>query len=231
MKTAFCFSGELRSIDKIFFILKEKVLNMFTDYDIFYYTWNDDPDIHKLHYLENDAHIKDVLIEDRICVTEHPRYSQTKRQEVSVQGLLRQLYCLKKCNELKYKYENKNNFEYDIVVRIRPDILVVNNTSLEKTIENWNMKNYVYTTDHDDHHGYNDRFYFSNSENMNFLCNRLDLLDYYIDLGGRFHYETFLKFCILYKNLNISRSKMEFVLLRNNGDLSGELNDNKLINI
>lgn len=223
MKTAFCFSGELRSIDKTYSILKERLMNRFSDYDIFLHTWNDDPDIYKLKYIEKDDKTKNILTEDRKTLPEKKIYEKNKRPEVSVQGMLRQLYCLKKCNNLKKEYEKQNNFKYDIVIRIRPDLLLINNTSLEKSAESWDMKNYVYTTDHDDHHGYNDRFYFSNSQNMDFLSDRLDLLDYYTDVGGVIHYETFFKFCIKYINLDVCRSDMQFVLLRNNGDMSSDL--------
>lgn len=223
MRTAFCFSGELRSIDKTYSLLKEKLMNRFSDYDIFYHTWTDDPDISKLFYIENDPNTKNVLLENRITLPERDIYKKFKRDEVNVQGMLRQLYCLKTCNNLKKQYERENNFNYDIVVRMRPDLLLINNSSLEKSAEYWDMERYVYTTDHDDYHGYNDRFYFSNSENMDFLSDRLDSLDMYMDLGGIYHYETFFKFCIHYKNLQVARSDMEFVLLRTSGDLSGEL--------
>jgi len=223
MKTAFCFSGELRSIDKTYSLMKEKLMNRFSNYDIFYHTWSDDPDLSKIHYIEKDFHTKNILIENRITLPERPIYEKNKRPEVFVQGLLRQLYCLKTCNSLKTQYEKDNNFMYDVVVRMRPDILLINNTCLEKSVESWDMKNYVYTTDHDDYHGYNDRFYFSNSENMDFLSNRLDLLDMYMDLGGVYHYETFFKFCIHYRELQITRSNMQFVLLRTDGTMSSSL--------
>lgn len=223
MKTAICFSGELRSIDKTYPILKDRLMDRFSDYDIFYHTWNDDPDIHKLHYIENDSHTKNILLENRINLSEREIFFKNKRSEVFVQGMLRQLYCLKQCNSLKKQYENENNFKYDIVVRARPDLLLVNNTSLERTVETWDYKNYMYTTDHDDHGGYNDRFYFSNSENMDFLLDRLDMLNYYADLGGIFHYETFFKFCVNYKNINVARSNMQFILLRSNGEMSSDL--------
>lgn len=230
MKTAFCFSGELRSIEKTYPILKEKLMNRFSDYDIFYHTWNDDPDLNKLHFIENDSHTKNIFLEDRKIIYEKPIYEKNKRKEVSVQGLLRQLYCLKKCNELKCNFESDNNFKYDIVVRIRPDILLLGDSYLEYKAESWDMINHIYTSDHDDYYGYNDRFYFSNSDNMDFLSNRLDLLDYYMDIGGIFHYETFFKFCVNYRHLYVCRSNVEFALLRTDGSLSGEL-VNKYINV
>lgn len=230
MRTAFCFSGELRSIDKTYDILKERLFYAFSNYDIFYHTWSDDPDLHKLHFIENDSHTKNISVEDRITLHEREIYQKNKRNEVFIQGLLRQLYCLKKCNEMKSKFEIDNNFKYDIVVRIRPDILILGDSFLEENVESWDMEKYIYVADHDDHHGYNDRFYFSNSQNMDFISNRLDLIDYYMDIGGVFHYETFFKFCVHYRNLLVCRSDIEFALLRTDETLSGELVD-KYINV
>lgn len=197
-------------------------MDCFSDYDIFCHTWSDDPDINKLMYFKNDENTKDILLEDRKTF-EIKEYYHNKRNEVNIQGMLRQLYCLKKCNKLKCSYEENNNFKYDVVVRIRPDIIILNDTTIEKNIKDWDMKNYVYTSDHDDHHGYNDRFYFSNSENMDFLCNRIDILDDYSLRGGMFHYETFFKYCVDNFNLKICRSRLEFGLLRNNGEISTEI--------
>lgn len=79
--------------------------------------------------------------------------------------------------------------------------------------------------------GYNDKFYFSNSQNMDKLSNRRELLDYYISIGGLIHYERFLKFAIDYSNLQLCRTSMLFTLLRTDGDFSGELEDNKFITL
>jgi hypothetical protein len=222
MRTAVCFSGELRSIDKTYSHIKERILNRFGEYDIFYHTWSDDPDLSKISYIENDPFTKDIWIEDRKTFDEKT-YATHKRPEVNVQGFLRQLHCLKMVNQLKCAEERSGNFIYDTVVRIRPDIQPINNTSLEKNVINWDMKNYIYTTDHDDHFGYNDRFYFSDSDNMNFLSNRIDHIDEYFNMGGLFHYEIFFKWCVWKKGLKTARSALEFVLLRTNGDISSEL--------
>lgn len=222
MKTAFCFSGELRSIDKTYELINSKIFSKFSDYDVFYHSWTDDPDLHKLHHLAQDSHIKNIHLENRKSFDEK-NYGDHRYSNVNVQSLLGQLYCLKQCNNLKSEYEKSNNFKYDIVVRIRPDILIVNDTSLENDIESWNMSDHFYTTKHDDWFGYNDRFYFSNSENMDFISNRLDFLDFYKSTGGITHYETFLKFCVDYKNIQIGRSDMQFMLLRTDGIHSSEL--------
>lgn len=230
MKTAFCFSGELRSIDKTYDVLKERLMYAFSDYDIFYHTWTDDPDISKLHYFEKDKHTKNIIVENRVTLDEKD-YKKYAINNTKIQPLLRQLYGLEQVNNLKFIYEKENSFIYDIVFRIRPDIFICNNTFIEKNVETWDMKNYIYTTDHDDYGGYNDKFYFSNSENINKISNRRNLLDYYIKIGGLLHYERFLKFSINYSGLELCRTGMLFTLLRTNGDFSGELEDNKFVNI
>lgn len=145
MKTAFCFCGELRSIDKTYDVLKERLFYAFSDYDIFYHTWSDDPDIHKIHYFEKDKHTKNIIVQDRVTLDEK-NYTDYTINATKIQPLLRQLYGLEQVNNLKLKYQQENNFIYDIVFRVRPDMLICNNSFIEKNVETWDMKDYVYTT-------------------------------------------------------------------------------------
>jgi hypothetical protein len=221
MKTAICLSGELRSIKVSWSGIKKSILSGFVDYDLFYHTWSDDPNLNDLSVLIKDGHLKDILIEPRITFDEK-QYNTRKREEVNIQGFLRQLYCLKKCNELKSKYEQDNSFIYDVVIRLRPDIKVVLNSKLEDIIEN-QLTDSVYIPIHDSWHGYNDRFYYSNSENMNILSSRFDEIETYFLKGGIIHYETFFKYIVDMADLQVKESNLKFVLLRTNGELNGEL--------
>ena len=108
VKTAICLSGELRSIDKCVDGWKEKILPKLGEYDAFYFAWDDDPDKSKLKYL-NQLNLKDIIIEPRKTFAEK-MYSLRKRREVNVQGLLRQTYCLNRCNDIKNKHEKENDF-------------------------------------------------------------------------------------------------------------------------
>ncbi len=220
MKTAICLSGELRTIAQTWFKIKEAILSTLDSYDIFYHTWADDPNLNDLSVLIKDGHLKDILIEPRITFDEYT-YNKRKREEVNVQGFLRQLFCLKRCNFLKTKFENDNSFKYDTVIRLRPDIKVILNTQLE-TIDHNKLKDSVFVPTHDSWHGYNDRFYYSNSHNMDILLNRFDLIHDYFLKGGIIHYETFFKY-IVDLHLKVETSKLKFVLLRSNGELNGEL--------
>lgn len=226
MKTAFCFSGELRSLDKAFPRIEKNILSKFSDVDFFFFTWNDDPDLSKRTIIEDYCNNNNKTL---VFGTSDPQtldeknYNSHKRPEVFIQRMLRQLYCLKECNLLKKQYEKEHNFVYDCVVRIRPDILPLKNSFIEDDVESWDFDNYLYTSDHDDWFGYNDRFYFSNSKNMDFLCERLDGIDDYFIEGNIMHYETYFKYCVDKLGLKVARTDLEFFLLRTDDTVASEL--------
>lgn len=222
MKAAFCFSGELRSIDKTIDRIQKHVLDAFDDYDIFYHTWDDDPDMVKLSLLTDHPQFKKLLIEPRKTFDEK-KFASNKRPEVFVQGMLRQLYTLKACNLLKKDYEDANKFTYDVVFRMRPDLLFGNDITLSVDDMKSSVSSTLYTTNHDDHLGYNDRFYFSSSQNMDFLSNRFNYLETYQKLGGLIHYETFFKYCVDMLGIDVYRIRNRFVLLRTDGSMSSDL--------
>jgi len=226
MKIAICLSGELRSIKNSWSDIKQNILNTLPNYDIYYHTWSDDPNLNDLSILVKDGHLKDILIEPRITFDEK-NYNTRKRPEVNVQGFIRQLFCLKQCNNLKLKYELDHQFKYDIVIRLRPDIKTILNSKLE-TILNSCLSDQVFIPTHDSWFGYNDRFYYSNSENMDILQTRFDKIDEYFKQGGLIHYETFFKYIVDTANLKVQPSDIKFLLLRTNGLLDGELLDNTL---
>lgn len=216
MRTALCFSGELRSIDKCIDGWQEKILPYFGQYDSFYFGWEDDPQINKLKYLDK-LNLKECEITKRATFKEK-MYAMRKRKEVNVQGMLRQIYCLKKANDLKTSYENKNNFIYDIVIRIRPDVSVEEN-AIFPDVKNLDM-NKLHVFKHDKWFGHNDRLYFSNSRNMDILQNRINELDVYFLNGGIFHYETFFASVAINHKIKVQEHDFRFKLLRADGSVS-----------
>jgi len=213
MKTAICLSGELRSIDKCIDGWKEKILPKLGEYDLFYFAWDDDPDKSKLKYL-NQLNLKDIIIEPRKTFHEK-MYVIRKRPEVNVQGLLRQTYCLGRCNDIKRKYEKKNDFIYDCVVRLRPDILIEPDAVFPEVVTLDLNKLHVFK--HDAWFGYNDRVYFSNSKNMNIVDNRFSFIDDHFYNNGIFHYEILFKAVADKNKINPQKHDFRFKLLRTNG--------------
>ena len=216
MRTALCFSGELRSIDKCLPVWQEKIFSKIGTFDSFYFGWDDDPEIRKLKYLE-EINIKDVLLKKRVTFSEG-LYHLRKRKEVNVQGMLRQLYCLQQSSILKRRYEKINNFKYDCVIRMRPDVLPepyaifpnLNNLDLNK----------LHIFKHDAWFGHNDRLYFSNSQNMDLLQERISILNKYFNGGGIFHYEIFFAETAKKYMIPVQEHDFRFKLLRLDGSLS-----------
>ena len=216
MKTALCFSGELRSIDKCLPLWQEKILPKIGDFDSFYFGWDDDPQINKLHSFDS-LNLKDVLITKRVSF-KTSLYEIRKRREVNVQGLLRQIYCLKMSNKLKEKHETNNNFKYDCVIRMRPDFLVESD-AVFPDIKDLDL-NKLHVFKHDAWFGYNDRVYFSSSKNMDILQNRIDGFNDYFLQGGLTHYETFFKYVADKNKISVQQHDFRFKLLRANGSVS-----------
>jgi len=216
MKTAICLSGELRSIDKCIEKWKEKILPKLGEYDLFYFAWDDDPDKSKLRYLR-ELSLKDIVIEPRKTFSEK-MYSLKKRPEVNVQGLLRQTYCLNRCNNIKKKYERENGFIYDCVVRLRPDILIEPDASFPEVAALDLNKLHVFK--HDAWFGYNDRLYFSKSSNMDIVDNRFSFIDEHFYNNGIFHYEILFKAIVDKYKINPQKHDFRFKLLRTNGSVS-----------
>lgn len=214
MRTAFCFSGELRSVDKNIKLIKTNIINSFENPDVFVHLWDDDPNIYKLKYLTDNINVMDIVIEPRITFDEKS-FTDNKRDEVNIQGMLRQLYCLKRCNEQKKKQEEKQKCIYDIVCRIRPDIAIESDTRIEPIQYDLSK---IYVPRHDSWYGRNDRLYFGSSPNIDIISDRIDFLDYYYTSGGCIHYETFLLFVAALHNIEFEYLDIRFGLLRDNGD-------------
>lgn len=218
MRTAICLSGELRSIENTLPSFKEYLFGFFETFDLFYFAWKDDPDIAKLKHLVQTNQLKDLELEDRHLFNE-AFYFPNRKSEPYFQPLIRQMYCLKRVNDLKKTYEEQNGFKYDTVIRLRPDLLIRYRELHPLTFDT----DAVTFLDHDDWHGYADRLYFGNSEHMDILSERIHLLPKYNAIGGRNQYEAFLQFTVNYHDIpHRTTNVYDTCLLRTNGDRVGE---------
>lgn len=220
-RTAICFSGELRTLDKTFHLLKNDIFDPFGYYDVFYYGWTDDPQIKNIKYLTKFENLKDLELEDRKFFQEGEIFVKRPKELDDVwQFIPRQLYLLKKVNELKQKHETENGFVYDCVVRVRPDLFIREGTLFD--VESYDMKN-LFMLDHDEWHGLCDRFYFSSSKNMDIVMNMFDRIPFYSSIGGKNYGEGFLKFVVDYHDIPVKKLNLKTSLLRVNGEQEGEL--------
>lgn len=189
-KVAICLSGEMR------FFTDELVVNGFQTYiqnwnpDIFISTWDhigvsmnheyippkeikQRENLLKLHIENTYENIKGLEIENyNMWINNIPQndydiaysnmfYNRTINSYT-------QLYKVYKANNLKLDYEKKIGFEYDIVVRTRPDNLFVTNLELNNiknnTVYNINLKGAYYPN------RIYDIFFYGNSKQMDILC-------------------------------------------------------------
>lgn len=221
-KTAICFSGELRSIDVTLPLLEKNVFSRFSDYDIFCFTWTDDPDIAKIQHLIRTGKVKDIELQPRKSF-DVDKFFPKKPIKTNYETIIRQLYCVKRANSIKTTYAIDNKINYDIVVRVRPDLLVLNDTFLPEDFEKRDF-NYIHLLDHDNWHGSCDRFYVSNNKNMDIISTRMDYLNYYSRSGGSQQHEAFLKFTTVWCEIEEKRIEgLKTCLLRTDGTKEGEI--------
>lgn len=216
MRTALCFSGELRSIDICVKLIKEKIIPKIGQYDSFYFGWVDDPQLNKLSALKEINLVKSLLTQ-RVTIDEK-NYASRKRPEVNIQAMLRQIYCLKQANDLKIQYEKDNNFIYDAVIRIRPDVMIDKN-AVFPNLKDLDL-NKLHIVKHDKWFGHNDRLYFTNSKNMDILASRINELDSYFEEGNLIHYEMFFAGTAKKHNIETQLHDFVFALLRVDGSIS-----------
>jgi len=102
-------------------------------------------------------------------------------------GFLSMAYSFHTCNQLKIKYEKKNNMKFDKVVRMRFDSDIINEIHLDK------LKKYPLTLEKNtgDWGGLSDQFAIGDSESMDHYCNMYHNL---INMQHvRFHPETLVE--------------------------------------
>lgn len=97
-----------------------------------------------------------------------------------------QFYKLKNANQMKINYEKENNFEYDIVIKFRPDMCIINDieykyiypyTKLINSLNTFNHESIIYHLNppaiYDPSRIY-DIFFMSSSKNINILSESYD---------------------------------------------------------
>lgn len=181
MKIALCISGQTRCVDKGFLYNQKNILEG-NDVKVFIHTWNSDSIDTVISLYKPES----ILVEEPI----NPDLSKYTRVPPPMPGwkvknpalsTYAQLYSIKKCNDLKKKYEEQNSMQFDWVVRTRFDFAInvkipfdkLDNTKLH--IPNCRM-----TPKRD--FG-NDQFAFSSSGNMDNYSAAFDDIDYHYDRG------------------------------------------------
>ena len=149
MKIAVIFGGQIRTgvqtSKSVFDFLGEYLPHC----DFFIHTWDittyKNGDYHNSHSPEFDwdaIKLKEEYLNEFLEIYKPLKYEVTPflkfREEIehSPDYLMPAwAYSFWKANELKKEYENENNFKYDYVIKLRPDILLHPNRRLSQDIE------------------------------------------------------------------------------------------------
>lgn len=130
MKIAVCFSGQIRTGIDNYPNIKEFFGKLYNDCDFFIHTWNfseyktyNGSNIAKrpiVEPIEKFEEIKKLYSPKNIIVDiKHIGYETAEKY-----GIQPLWYSFWKSVELKKQYELKNNFKYDYVIKLRPDLVL-----------------------------------------------------------------------------------------------------------
>jgi|688.fasta_scaffold06238_22 hypothetical protein len=229
MNVAICLSGAIKFIDNGLITLN-KICNLYNT-KLFIHSWeienfaqfnstswtsiqyNFDYSIYHQNNIFNKYNYTDIEIENydnkKIYLEEifnnfkFENYGQ--RNDI---GLISMFYSIYKSNMLKIKYEKDNNVEFDCVIRMRSDSLLINNIALEE----YDMNNLNIPSGRD-WGGLNDQFAFGNSNVMNLYSETFNNIKKIH--RNVYHPETILKQSIELYDINIDRPNIEISI--NNG--------------
>jgi hypothetical protein len=193
MRVALCLAGQMRTYKQCFGYLKDNVIEPLKP-DIFIFTEKNIGITNRL--VDNKKHIEGTVSSesirrlydpDRLIITEPFSMSDLKQfKGVTVpddlikaepdhwKGNIPNFYSIYSCNELKRKHEQDNGFIYDLVIRMRPDLLVEEEIPSE-VIENRDILWYT----HPDDDKISDKIAISNSKNMDYYSSVWENLSSY----------------------------------------------------
>ena len=147
MKVALIMYGHLRTYKKCYAKLRQNFIDKYNA-DVFIHTWDEieakTKSWHNRHMdvkslSNNDLSDIKKLYTPKGLIIEHQgdvaNDITTPNNAISAPGQEYMLHSMFMADKLKSDYETKNNFKYDVVVKIRPDILLVNPLNLPNVSE------------------------------------------------------------------------------------------------
>lgn len=210
MKIAICISGQPRNLNKSYPGIKEKLLDPYSP-DVFIHTWYNKEDIgtnrvnswgHKIEENLNQFTLSNIFekynpkkfkIENQInfCL---PLELQDTNYHFNMTSML---YSMNEANNLKKQYEAENNFKYDVVIRTRFDLNILD----ELNILSLDLNNKIHCLNDCSHYnGVNDQFAIGNSQNMDIFNSSYNIISEFIDDYKNWNISTVCGETIVYYN-------------------------------
>lgn len=196
-KVALCISGQMRTFEACFPNLTKYIIDPLKT-DIFIHTWANNgistkaKDEEKANFSDEKVTqtVLKKLYHPKIAVIEEYKdsYSEElngvkvpdilkKEENQHYKGAIPMFYKMYKCNELKRQYEIKNDRRYDLVIRLRPD-LMINEEIPSPVLQQWDI---LWFSDCKVNIAFqvSDKFAISSSTNMDYYCSVWTLLPQY----------------------------------------------------
>lgn len=215
-QVAICISGQIRMFDQTKTSLIEYILKPLQNLGFVVKIFAHFPK-EESSFLDQDASFFDSFISeiepdlDISFFQNVEGIMERKWNKSPIQSYLKQLRSIYMSNQLKIEYEMKNQMKFDWVIRTRFDNEFLNNIENLLFCDN----SYFYFPKHDNWMGYNDRFCYSSSENMDFYSDKWNFITNYYNEVGNLHPESFLKWWIKSNPKNkIKRTNVISNLLR-----------------
>ena len=224
MKTAVCFSGTARSLQYTHKNIKEKLILPLGDCDIFSFISKNNHCEKFNKFFSNMRQTKKVVIEedqnfDSSLYKFRPNWPDP-RSGSTKDVYLKMISSRERLGQILLDYEKQKNITYDRVIFSRLDIKYFDN--VVDSLSNLDLNNLYVPDFHNTFGGQidgcNDRFAVSSRENMiNYFNLPQSILDFQAS-GGCLHAETFLKWHLVEKNINIKNLPVRFTRVRSNGE-------------
>ena len=211
MKVALLLSGALRDGYLYYDLLHKNLLSKY-DIDIFIsysydYTESDIPIAAELEDLYKPKMLRYLMYPNNLYENITKCLEYPCLPNVRVDNFIKMANGLKEVNMLKCVWEELNNFKYDVVIRTRFDLQIIDEINLKLPNNSIHIP-----IGWDNLDGYNDLFAYGDSESMDYYCSLYDNLINYIDMGIPIHPEYMLKFHLNKGNSNIYRFPLKLKL-------------------
>lgn len=213
MKTAVCFTGQCRSLEFTHENIKNNLLDSLGDCDVFMYI-SDNDSAYKAEKYMNPTEL--IIEPDSVLDLNNINHMQLEERG-GINGYMQMLYGMKKCNEMRLKYEESNGFQYDRVVRSRLDVRYFD--KLPPDFDDYDIENYIHIPDFHcwsvvQGAGYNDRFAVGDRDNMSIYLTEYDFIKKYSLLGHTIHAESSLYYHLQHHNLKVKTAPIRFTRIR-----------------
>lgn len=174
---AVCISGQKRKWDNV---KQDVIQNVFKEKTDVFFVCDEDLSISNIDH-EITKELQSFYDESIMKL-----FNSRKNSATIVENCLNMFYKIMRCNQLKIKHENKHNFKYDIVVRLRTD------TIFKKPISFSEEKDKIFIPNGCDWGGICDQFAYGSSELMDKFCDVFPNIKTYFEEGCEFHPEKLL---------------------------------------